>query len=386
MDLYIATGISYLFTVLCLKVNENSGEPGDLIIIDAFPHAAEYGRRLEALQLFRSIAVVPKATFVAWNDLCRPPRTRLGRYPAFAKELVIHHYPALWLTRYRHYPFYRQVYTRMFTSGVTVAFLPLQLSLHQRHGCKVYLFDSGIGTRIPRPNWPMANHEKLLRRFGATVGKDQVEGRYYFETTGTDLFYGKPIQQILPSAKNPELARVITHCFDYNPENDTLFSHDVIFMQQCFDAHETLLPLVQRQRELWQLIADRIPDAVLCPHPRTQEQYDPARTVKNSAGLASYDVSCMFCDSMEDKVLITCFSYSPLVPKHMFGKEPYVVFLYKLLGVAEVAGLSMDRWDALMRDAVKACYRDPGKVMIPANEQELGECLRRIGERTAGRP
>ena len=72
------------------------------------------------------------------------------------------------------------------------------------------------------------------------------------------------------------------------------------------------------------------------------------------------------------------------VPKYNFDQEPYVVFLYKLLGVDTLAAMSMDQWDEVITRSLIACYRDPSKVFIPASFEELDSCLDTIQKRKAG--
>ena len=378
MDLYIATSPSYLFTALCLKCNENVGSEGDLILVDVFPNAVTYASRLETLGFFHRIIVVPGPAFKKWGAIFKEAHSKIGYMFLLFRELVLRVCPGIGCLQYRGYPFSRQRYARTFMPGIMRAFLWLHLYQRKKYRCKTYLFDSGIGTRIQRPAAPRFLHDRIMRFLGAKYMEDYIEGRYYYDTAGVVSQYGKPIRQILPSTQNEVLSAAVRYCFNYTPESDKLFEHDYIFMQQCFDAYESMQPLVAKQRNIWEYIASRIPAAVVRPHPRTKEQYDPVRTIAYDCGLSFFDVSCMFCEDMDEKVLFTCFSNALLVPKHMFGKEPYLVFLYKLLGTSDFSGISMETWDDLIQNSVIASYSDPEKVKIPASFEELGVCLDEI--------
>lgn len=377
MDLYIVSSAAYLLTALCLRYNENRGVPADLLVINSFPHAEEYAKKMRETGCFHKVDLVDKRDFDQWGQLyCKHSDLYI-----LAVGTLFRRFPRLALPMYRNYAFSKRVYQRTFAPGNMPALMWYQLYLIQKHQCKIYLFDSGLGTRSLREPIKPGKRVRLMRWLGCLFLEDSVQGRYYFEVAGANPMYGKPLQQILLSQDNWDLVRTVQYCFDYHADTPNLLDHDVIFMQQCFDVYEQYQALCASQRETWQEVLRTCPEAVVCMHPRTKERYEPEHTFSAKAGLCTYDVNCMFAEHLEQKVLLTCFSNALLVPKHMFGKEPYLVFVYKLLNANEFAGMTIAQWDGLIARSVTACYSDPGKVYIPCDIAELRACLAEIAHR-----
>lgn len=75
--------------------------------------------------------------------------------------------------------------------------------------------------------------------------------------------------------------------------------------------------------------------------------------------------------NLDDKVLITRNSASVLHPKYMFGKEPYVLFTYKLYA---------DNYTNIDKFAsdLKLSYNNKEKIMVPENIEEMKKMLQNI--------
>lgn len=83
----------------------------------------------------------------------------------------------------------------------------------------------------------------------------------------------------------------------------------------------------------------------------------------------------------EEKTLVSCVSTAALNPKFMFGREPYIIFTYRLYNPDPPCGIERDQW---MAQAVMDAYTDKSRVMIPDNFDQLGEMIRKISsEQTA---
>ncbi len=73
----------------------------------------------------------------------------------------------------------------------------------------------------------------------------------------------------------------------------------------------------------------------------------------------------------DDHVLVSFFSTAAFTPKLLYGKEPYVIFLYKILGIEFLNA------DDLIC-SLRATYRDPHKVIQPKNLDELFTIIERL--------
>ena len=84
-------------------------------------------------------------------------------------------------------------------------------------------------------------------------------------------------------------------------------------------------------------------------------------------------------DNMENKTIISIFSTTCITPKLMFGQEPRVIMLYKLLGRDySFFGEGMIEFV----EKVKNSYVDKSKFFIPESWVEFDKyCERYLGEK-----
>lgn len=388
MDLYIVTSPSYLFTVLCLKMNENRGMPGDVIIVDNFANAQAYADRVREMNLFRNTVFLPRETKQRWEKVPKAPRINLSfTLQVLLPDIIRRRHLAIMQGRYRGYAFYRQAYARTFAPGLIRAFYWLHAYLYKKYRCELYFFDPGMATRTKYELTEPARYARE-RKLGCVIVEDHIAGRYFFELRGLhpSLPPYPKLQQIRPSAGNKALAAVIGACFDHPDGAPTMREYTYLFLQQSFDNHPLLAMMAPKQETIWAYLENKLPQIMIKPHPRTTLRYRPQRTVQPAKALEFFDVDCMFCADMDEKVLFSCYSTALLVPKHSFDQEPYVVFLYKLLDVDKIAAMTMAQWDEVIHRSLTACYRDPGKVFIPASYAELDACIDTIRRRKAETP
>ena len=86
-----------------------------------------------------------------------------------------------------------------------------------------------------------------------------------------------------------------------------------------------------------------------------------------------WELLCMNCLS-DSNVLISGYSTAQFTPKMFYDKEPYVIFIYKLISDL-VVNSEMER----MIDRLKESYRNPDKIMIPQNHDELKMMISKLG-------
>ena len=76
--------------------------------------------------------------------------------------------------------------------------------------------------------------------------------------------------------------------------------------------------------------------------------------------------------TLNEKVLITRDSSSVMYPKYMFGKEPTVIFTYRLY--EDYYRQNSDMLDGLSRN-LRSIYSDDSKIFVPKTPGELKEIL-----------
>ena len=77
----------------------------------------------------------------------------------------------------------------------------------------------------------------------------------------------------------------------------------------------------------------------------------------------------------ERKVIVSCVSTAAMNPKFMFGKEPYIIFTYRLYNDYRQHPVECDD---LLSGILMDSYDDKSKIMIPNSVYELAAMVRRI--------
>lgn len=116
-------------------------------------------------------------------------------------------------------------------------------------------------------------------------------------------------------------------------------------------------------------------DVCIKLHPRGKtELYDGMNTYLNS----TIPMEILYSDmnDLDDRVLIASISTACITPKLVYGKEPRLILLYRYLQLQEKGIISQ----ALVQfvEKVVSKYKNPDKIMIPENEEELIKCIQTI--------
>lgn len=108
-------------------------------------------------------------------------------------------------------------------------------------------------------------------------------------------------------------------------------------------------------------------------HPRTQDKVY-SHSVRTFKTAVPWELIIMN-ESINNRILVSLSSTACLTPKLIFDEEPVVIFLFKLFplkGYENVADLIFK---------VKELYREPNKICIPQNIEELDGMLEQILKR-----
>ena len=109
---------------------------------------------------------------------------------------------------------------------------------------------------------------------------------------------------------------------------------------------------------------------IMRPHPAENIKDYSDLIVDNSP--SQWEIVC--AESIDDQsILIGKYSTAQLVPKLIFNKEPYIVFIYKLFGINDVgAERGVQK--------LKSIYKDKSKIIIVETQQDLVESINHILE------
>ena len=112
---------------------------------------------------------------------------------------------------------------------------------------------------------------------------------------------------------------------------------------------------------------------LLRTHPR-QKLPETAAVDRDTVGNL-WELECIF-SLRDDQVLLGCFSTAQFAPNMFAGKEPYVVFLYKLFLPNQPAA-EREKYEAMIA-RLRSSYQAPQKIFIPETFEALYALLEKI--------
>ena len=123
-----------------------------------------------------------------------------------------------------------------------------------------------------------------------------------------------------------------------------------------------------------EIVSSAGPDHVICkPHPRslfaTKAEVEMYRGQE-----VPMEVLYASMSDIEERVLISFTSSAVFTPKIMFGKEPTVICLHRILN-----GTRGSRIFEGIYQKFSETYRNSSKVMAPRSVEELKSCLKQVG-------
>ena len=132
-------------------------------------------------------------------------------------------------------------------------------------------------------------------------------------------------------------------------------------------AAETL----EKLDHYYSLIADAFEsDNVICkPHPRSRLSSEVEIKQYTDTEIPM-EILYSEMQNLENRVLVSYSSTALFTPKMLFGKEPVIISLHKLLPIGESYSDLFERF--------RMSYEDRKLVFTPNTEQELEECLRTL--------
>ena len=106
------------------------------------------------------------------------------------------------------------------------------------------------------------------------------------------------------------------------------------------------------------------------PHPRELglERYE-GFTVDTKGEMWELMISQM---DMEQIALVGTYSTAQITPKLLYGKEPRLIFTYKLAN--SLSAETMSRFDVLVNEVCES-YSNKDRIMVPKTVDELRECM-----------
>ncbi len=369
MDFYFAGGPYYIFHQINLALHENKGHPGDLIIADIFDGAVEIAQKIRTAKIFENVYLLDKRQSVLVSGI--PNRTllrkvvgRLGREFLNLPFILSQH-------KYKGFPFYGKQYRYIYT-GLQDGFLNTFYVKQIKNGGKFFLVDDGLGDRT-RHMFDMPLFYKIFSYFGSQSYYQYISGAYFYSL---DCITGKAYYPFLEQIKpQPSDKEIFAKIFDYHTEDDQMLRYPFIYYTLGRTKEDYL------QNEI-SLIRNAIGKSLQTGFALKMHPWD-GPSISGFPLLEStlpFEVACLFHD-MDNKVLIASHSAVLFNSKFIYDKEPYLIFMWKLIGIPTSEIIFSDlTLDQIVQHMLIDRYRNPKKIFIPESVEELVEILDKLSK------
>ncbi len=264
------------------------------------------------------------------------------------------------------------VYERLYTSSAAVSKTVVIRGLMKRtENTGIILYDDGLGSYSDtgRVRTGSVRFRTMKKLFGWDESLLHPEKIMLYEPElyqGAEISCVEAMPRIELNERNRELLRKIFRV----PEADLHFPQKVMLFDtfRKSDSEDG-----RRMDVLFSLITEicGADNVILKEHPRSIKK-SPAAVMRFPYSRVAVELVYAHQEDLEDKILVGLNSTALFTPKMIFGKEPRLIFLYRLI--------SDDPEITAKRDAylgnLATMYEHPDRVLFPATRQELEDALR----------
>lgn len=350
-----------LITAINIKVSMLQDDDVTLYILDYSHMHKEMYKKAKSSKLFTKVILLETLAFVShWSQ-----RYRITRYTTKAMQ-------------YWKYESYSSkiiddatVYDKFWISFVVHSSWLLFLANKKKNNkLELLFFEDGVGSyrlltaRLNR--WEL----KLLHFLGHKSLFEEMKALYLYEPSlAINTLYSSIEIKALPKIIHPNVKNLLNDIFTFRENDLELLNCQYVFFDAPYQADD-----VQKQQfGLIDYFIRRLGNAFCVKlHPRTLlDENEYGGHVSNIK--TPIEMLCLNAD-VSQNVLISVLSTASITPKLMFGQEPIIIFLYKLVNFDTIKHID-DMYFRFIENFV-ATYIRPDRVFIPKSLDELEEILK----------
>lgn len=361
---YFCTSSFQILSIISLAIERN--EEADLYIDPQFSGAETYAQQIQETGLFQQVEVIKS-------------RDIYSKYLSAGPGLINHLQIAF---SYLHVDDIAEMitaphirYKNIFVSSK--AYLPRMVILYYiKHHFDVSInyFDDGAGTYHNDRAYNIKNNDEKIRRL--IFGKDAIRRDYpryvyapviYRELNPNATWDVFPLYRFWEKTEKKNMLNSI-----FNISTIPEIKEKVIILDE--PKGELLSRENSKKLEgVYNIIIQEMgsDNVIIKKHPRNQEPDHPGFHYYKETGIP-FEVLCMNMD-MNDKMIITYSSTAAVTPKILMEQEPKVIVLRKMF---ETNTGEKDLFNDYFH-AVQNAYRIKKKFLIPLDQSELNEIIRK---------
>lgn len=352
MNLFVCSTPYQVFNAVNIKKTIFDEEISDLYILNVSKTSVEIYNNIKNEGIFRKVYLINVS-------------------PGVSKNRVLYYFNRITKVIFanRMIPNKEELYDRVFIVGTEV-FSKLIYSYWYKRNNNILLhyFEDGTASyfKILMEDQNKLKH-KILSLFNSFDILDKCTSLYVYRPECVMNRFQhieiKPIPLIQKTEKYMVKLKEILQ------GSNQVISNQVVFFDSNFGDQRIL----KQQIEIVNRLGIILNDTSLCIklHPSTDgNQYgNQAKLLKTTEGFEMINLG----QNMSNKILISIISSACITPKLIYDEEPYVIYLYKLIG-----GEKIYPFFNSFVESVRGLYKFPERVIVPSTFEELESFLIKI--------
>lgn len=259
------------------------------------------------------------------------------------------------------------IYTDLFAS--CNSFVPRMFFLSaakNKLDIRYHYYDDGIGSYYNEQIYRLSGFDYYARRL--LLGKRAAHIKYDVYLYSPELFERLlpdvliDVHKILAIQRDVEDRETIDRI--YSIDSYKMIQQEIVFLDTVHAemsypmGHEGVM---HEMNEILEKVGKK--NVIIKPHPRDIKRWFDCDYYEQPS--VPMEVLCMHQD-FSNKILISFFSTSLITPKMLYGQEPVLIMLYKVLG----STINIELKDRLCK-SMTSIYKDKDRVYVPETKQEL---------------
>ena len=184
-----------------------------------------------------------------------------------------------------------------------------------------------------------------------------INNKEFCSSTISNIYIQFPQYPFKDKKKN----KIINNIFNYS--NELKPNNRIIYLTQPLTE---IRKNYDKNNQIEKIIFKNSKNITIRAHPR-----DKIKRINQNINISKTNLWELVCANEVNKnhILISYCSTAQIIPKIMFNKEPYLIFLYKLI-YEELSNELKIKFNSIVNKVINA-YSEKNKIIIPENQQEL---------------
>lgn len=361
--LFICTTPLQLMTAINLRFSKLIDHDIVLYILDHSHMHKEMYEKVNNAKLFTKVVLLKTKDFNKhWLQ-----RYKTSRYLVKALEYLTYEHIA------KKIVYDKTMYDKFWISFMDRSSWLIFLTYKKRNkNLELKFFEDGIGSYQLLTVKNNQLDQCLSHFLGFKSVFEEMQALYLYEPSLTiNTLYPSVEIKSLPKIIGENTKSLLNEIFAFEFNDLELLKNRYIFFDSPFPSDE----IHKSQLEIIDFFVEKLGDSFCVKlHPSTFLKDEEHRSYSSNVQ-TSMEMLCMNSD-VSDNVFISVLSTAGIAPKLMFGQEPVIIFLYKIIRLDKLKQVGSSFFTFI--ENFTKTYTDPDRIFIPESMQELEEILKKL--------